>query len=63
MVVLNHATVNAAGAVAAEGEQWIGRLYGLLRDRDRTALDELDAEVASALAPLSTGAVRARRAA
>ena len=60
MVVLNHATVNAAGAVAAEGEPWTGRLYALLRDRDRTALDELDAEVASALAPLSTGAVRAR---
>lgn len=59
MVVLNHATLNAAGAVAAEGEPWIGRLYGLLRDRDRTALDELDAEVASALAPLSIGAISA----
>ncbi len=57
MVVLNHATLNAAGAVAAAGEPWTGRLYGLLRDRDRAALDALDAEVAGALAPLSTAAV------
>jgi carbamoylphosphate synthase large subunit len=60
MVVLNHATLNAAGALCAAGEPWVGRIYGLLCGPDRAHLDDLNDAVTRAFASLSTADIPMR---
>jgi len=54
LLVNNFATVNAGAGVAAAGEAFAGRLYGVLIGPSVEELDELDHRITERLATLTT---------